>query len=223
MEMTAPAPVIIGIRRHNASAPHKNQHSTENIRYLRPNRWRVGVHRFSVCQTLQGDGKIELFHTSPRTPIQIPFGDETALRNEVELRHSLLNPGLYPVVEMELLWFASEVMLVDWEVAGGRPVVVGLKVMTSSSPNLDARRGDLLVCLGGRDYWLSQDWRTLWPKRPAKPLSAILIPEKPPLNSSNKLLTSQLLPGERFRVRFRLSTPIVVNERNASLQRSLSG
>lgn len=212
MLMAAPAPVLIGIKRQRSSISSSHQ-AAENIRYLRPNRWLVAIHHLSVCQSLDGDGKIELFQTSPRSPMQFTLSDETAFRAEVEMRRSLLPQGAYPVIEADVLWFATQVTLVDWEVTGGKPASVQMKIIASSTPSIGARRGDLLLTFGGRDFWLSPDWKRLTDSRPEKPLAAILIPERSGFtHPSQKRFVSKLLPGERFRVRFNLSSPVVIED-----------
>lgn len=211
--MTAHAPVLIGIKRRISSTRASAHHPAENIRYLRPNRWLVAIDRLSVCQGMDGEGKIELFRTSPRTPLELPLEDECAFRNEVELRRSLLPPGEYTAIETELLWFATHVTVVDWEVTGGKPATLQMKIVTSSTPSLGTRRGDLLLTFGGKDYWLSPDWKSLSPNRPQAPLSAILISDQARFSSVHRQpISSQLLPGERFRIRLKLSSPVVIKD-----------
>ena len=208
------APILFGVTRPFHKSRGENQarsnSTTDNLRYLRPNHWQVAVKRLTACRNIKGDGAVNLFQTSPRSPLMFDLGDEAVLNRELELRRHLLPRGIYQAVELEILYFTTSITLVDWEIAGGKSATVPLKIFVSSAPSLNTQRGDLLLRVGSRDYWISPDWRSLYGKRPQKPLSAILLPEGNQFSSGRNINhVTDMLPGERFQIRLELSNPVI--------------
>jgi hypothetical protein len=210
------APILFGINRpfHKGGVGNsvRNESTTDNLRYLRPNHWQVAVKRLTACRNIKGNGAVNLFQTSPRSPLMFVLGDEVILNRELELRRHLLPRGIYQAIELEILYFTTNITLVDWEIAGGRSATVPLKIFVSSVPVLNTKCGDLLLQVGERDYWLSTDWRSLYSKRPQQPLSAILLPEGNQFASGRDINhVTDMLPGERFQIRLELSAPVVAD------------
>lgn len=181
----------------------------------------MAVGRFGACRNLAGDRSVTIFKTSPRTPVLYHLGDESVFHKELNLHRHRLPQGIYRAVELEILCFITTITVNNWAATGNKTTTVPMKIFVSSVPNfVSAGRPPFP---GGRKGLLAlPDWKTLFRRRPEKPLSAILLPEGCQFvpSQKNPAYQIEMLPGERFQIRLALPGMIIVQKQRRTSRRN---
>jgi len=224
------SPIVINLNKaHRANDPPlvladdtSTKTSQEEFRSYQTEGWQMAVGRFGACRNLAGDRSVTIFKTSPRTPVLYHLGDESVFHKELNLHRHRLPQGIYRAVELEILCFITTITVNNWAATGNKTTTVPMKIFVSRVPELCIRRGDLLFQVDGKDYWLSPDWKTLFRRRPEKPLSAILLPEGCQFvpSQKNPAYQIEMLPGERFQIRLALPGMIIVQKQRRTSRRN---